>query len=137
MIKNLLLAAALLLALPTWASTTWTAPDRRTSVATCTTGTEGAPTGTVGIPLDNVSGFTVHVEAGGAMTADGTFQAYIRNRQTGNWNRAPDLDLVAKALSRQAFTGFSVVAGADRLAYVPNGIGVAVTIYINGAYPFH
>jgi len=130
--------ALLSLSLPAGATETWSRGARRyTAINTCTTGTESAPSGLglptapVGLELTGLEGFNVYVEAGGTMST-GTFQAYLLNPATGNWLRAPALDLTAQALTAQAFSGFSVFGGTGRIAYVPNGIGQAVTIYIVG-----
>lgn len=123
-------------ALQAQAATTWSsASSGRTVIATCTTGTESAPTlATQGIELANVSGFAVHAETAGTMTAGGVLLAYLYNPQSSVWNRAPDLDLTVQALADQSFAGFQVTSYAGRLAYVPSGVGVAVTIYIVGTF---
>jgi hypothetical protein len=136
-VKRLLAAiVAAVFAFSAQATTTWSRGARRyTAIATCTTGTESAPSGTssiLGLELTGLEGFTVYAEAGGAMTAGGFLQAYLQNPASGNWVRAPDLDLTAQALSSQAFAGFTVNGGSGRIAYVPSGIGLAVTIYIVG-----
>lgn len=134
----------LLVLLPsfTFASTTWsTTPTGAKAV--CTTGSESAPTlVTEGLRLDAsnsgvraVKSFTVHAETAGTMTAGGVLQAYLwnptGNSGNGQWNRAPDLDLTVSALASQAFPGFTVTSPVGRIAYVPSGVGLAVTIYIN------
>lgn len=125
-----------LFALQAQATTTWSnGSSARVSIATCTTGTESAPTlATQGLELANVSGFSVVAETAGTMTAGGVLQAYLYNPESSSWSRSPDLDLVVQALAKQAFSGFQVTSYAGRLAYVPSGVGVAVTIYIVGTF---
>jgi hypothetical protein len=136
------LAVALLLSLfalhasaaTTWSNGAWLfGGPGSTVIATCSTGTESAPTlATQGISLANLAGFVVHAETAGTMTAGGLLKAYLYNAETGSWISAPDLDLTVQALAKQSFSGFTVTAPAGRIAYVPSGVGVAVTIYIVG-----
>lgn len=126
-----------LFALQAQATTTWSnGSSARVAIATCTTGTESAPTlATQGLELANVSGFAVHAETAGTMTAGGVLQAYLYNPEgSGSWNRAPDLDLTVQALAKQSFAGFQVTSYAGRIAYVPSGVGLAVTVYIVGTF---
>lgn len=126
-----------LIALQAEATTTWSnGSSARVSIATCSTGTESAPTlATQGLELANVSGFSVHAETAGTMTAGGLLLAYVYNPEgSGSWNRAPDMDLTVQALAKQSFTGFQVTSYAGRIAYVPSGVGVAVTVYIVGTF---
>lgn len=126
---------ALALASPAFAATTWSSPVGGTrAIAVCTTGTEAAPaTWSDGLALWGVAGFAVHVEAALAMTA-GTLQAYLYNPESGSWNRAPDLDIAVPAgVTKHASAGFEVTAPTSRIAYLPSGLGVAVTVYIIGA----
>lgn len=132
------LAVALLLATPASASKTWAKGYRAqfSAVATCTTGTESAPSGTGdGLSLAGIHGFAVYVETGaGAMTAGGKLLAYLFNPETGTWDPVSDgtLDLTVSAVASQAFSGFAVYGGTGRIAYVPSGVGLAVHIYIVG-----
>jgi hypothetical protein len=125
-----------LFALQALATTTWSnGSSARVSIATCSTGSESAPTlATQGLELANVSGFTVHAETAGTMTAGGVLQAYLYNPESSSWIRSPDLDLVVQALAKQSFAGFQVTSYAGRLAFVPSGVGVAVTVYIVGTF---
>lgn len=176
--KRIIVAAlAALLALPAAAACTWAdGSSSRVSVATCTTGTESAPTfaayaaGTTyaagdfvvyngvpwvslqgtnvghtpsasslwwslaGLDLANVSGFAVHAETAGTMTAGGVLKAYLWNAESKKWNSTPDLDLTVAALARQGFAGFKVEAPTARILFVPSGVGLAVTIYLNGVW---
>jgi hypothetical protein len=118
--------------------TTTTQGDGQKSVTIAFgTGTEAAPTTstTDGLRLDGIKGFTIHVEAGSAMTAGGLFLAYQFNNVTGNWTRVADgsLDLTASAVTKQSWSGFWVAADMNRITWVPSGIGVASTMYILGA----
>lgn len=141
--RKTICAALALLAIssPASAATTWAdlaaLPSWSRGVsATCTTGTESAPAAaTDGIALNGFAGFSVTIETGGTMTAGGQLLAYMRNASSGNWVRAPDLDLVVQALANQSFGGFTVTADVGRVAYVPSGVGVASTIYIIGTAP--
>jgi len=137
-------AFALALTIPTpeaEATTTWSSESQGLiSIATCTTGTESAPTlATQGLELSNISGFTVAVEATVAVDAGfetftaGTLQAYVYNPVSGRWSRDPDLDQsVTAGISGQSYTGFQVPARSGRIAFIPNGLGVAVKITIHG-----
>lgn len=128
---------------PAFAATTWSADTSQDSTlvtvskAVCTTGSESAPADGVGSPavglaLFGVEGFSVYAEAAAAMTSGGTLQAYLYNPITTKWARAPDLDLVVSNLQYQAFPGFTVVADWARIAFVPVGVGQAVTVYVMG-----
>lgn len=135
--KKITAIAALLFALPVFATTTFTQDSTfdaafvRVGVATCTTGTEAAPTGTTaGIDLTGSKGFVVYAEAAAAMTAGGKLVAYLYNPVTARWTPAPDLDLTVAAIQYQAFAGFTTTSDFARIAYVPSGVGQAVTVYI-------
>lgn len=130
---------AVALAAPAFAATTYTqdttVPENfvRVSKVVCTTGSESAPAAaTDGLSLYGLTGFSVTIEAAGAMTAGGVLQAYVRHPVSGVWARAPDLDLVVAALTNQAFGGFTVVADMARIAFVPSGVGQGSTIYVSG-----
>lgn len=127
---------AVLLPLASWASCTYaTAGGSSTTVATCTTTTEAAPTlVTEGISLAGLAGLTVVVKSTGTMTAGGTFQAYLWELNSASWVRAPDLDLTAQALAGQAWPGFLITVPQGRLDYKPTGTGAnTTTIYLIGA----
>lgn len=133
----LLLAAAL--AGSASAATTYTQdttlPENfvRVSKVVATTGTESAPAAaTDGLNLYGITGFSVTIEAAGAMTAGGLLLAYVRHPVSGVWARAPDLDLVVSALTNQAFPGFVVTSDMGRVAFVPSGVGQGATIYVAG-----
>jgi hypothetical protein len=137
--KRILAAVlAALIAVSVSAATTWSrGPRRHTAIATFTTGTESAPTGSAaltGLDLTSIDGFAVYVEAAGAMTAGGKFLAYLQNPATGTWIRVHDgsLDLTVSAVATQAFTGFMVAGGTSKLAYIPSGVGQASVLYIVG-----
>lgn len=130
-----LLAALLSLALPLLASAACTyssGTEWSTRIATCTTTTEAAPTlVTEGLSLGGKKGMTVVVESSGTMTAGGTFQAYLWTPSAasgaGAWVRAPDLDLTAQALAKQAWPGFVVSVAQGRIDYRPSGTGALTT----------
>lgn len=120
-------------------ATAWTFPKNMVALATCTSGSESAPTlVTEGLALSPVKGrpvgsLVVHGEAAGAQTV-GTYRAYLWNPVTARWNRATDLDIVNTTDRYQASSGI-VVPGAytgGRIAYVPNGVGVAINLYLVG-----
>lgn len=140
---KLILAALLALLLPLTASAACTFTNAgAVNVNTCTTGTESTLTqsSTEGLSLDSaffskpVTGLAVHVETAGTMTAGGFLQAYLQNPITGQWNRAPDLDVSVSALARQSFLGLRVVSSKGRLAYLPSGVGLASVIYLVPSY---
>ena len=135
MIKYIALLACL--ALPRLAHATCTTTDGGSVVTVaCTTGTESTLTAgsSEGLKLNTIfsssRGLTVHAETAGTMTAGGSLQAYVQNPATGNWNRVPDLDLAVQALARQAWFGLAVVNQMGRIIWLPNGTGLATTIYI-------
>lgn len=132
--RKTLALAALLLSAPAFAATTWSVPyPGFQSLAVCTTGTEAAPAGLVGLALHQVSGFAIHVEADAAMTAC-TIKAYLYNPQTTKWNEARELDVTVPAgVTDYAFAGFQVTAPVSRIAYVPVGCGQPLRVYIIGA----
>lgn len=134
--KKLLAALCLALSTPAFAATTWSTPAGGSrAIATCTTGTEAAPSAwSDGLPLWGIKGFAVHITAGGA-TAAGTLQAYLYNSETGAWSRTPDLDLAVPAgVTSYAWSGFAVTARAGRIAFLPNGLG-AVAVAALAADP--
>ena len=137
---------ALAVSLPAWATTTWSQPTPitayqsrvRIALAICTTGSEAAPTNTVtsseGLPLVDVGAFTVMIETSGNTSA-GSLYAYLHNPATGNWIRAPDLDVTVPAgVTSYAWPGFTVNAPVGRIAYVPQGLGsITVNVYVNAS----
>lgn len=138
-----LLIALLVLALsaPTFAATTWSTDTSqdvsrvRVSKAVCTTGTESAPADGVGSPavgvdLFGVKACTVRAEAAAAMTAGGILLAYALNPITNKWGRATGLDLTVSNVQYETFLGIPIVEDWSRIAFVPSGVGQAVTIYI-------
>ena len=144
--KKLLLAAlaALAVAFPVLATTTWAEIETsafsnvRGVTATCTTGSEAAPSAaTAGLGLRGLKGLSVTVEtaSGGNMTAAGKLVAYVYNPTSSSWAPVSDgtLDLTVSAVPKQAFSGFSVTADYGRIAWEPSGVGTAVTVYIVGA----
>ena len=135
--KRLSLLLFLALAAPSSAATTWTT-DKTTfapsgavvAKAVCTTGSEAAPAAGDGIALEWMAGCVVYAEAAAAMTAGAKLVAYAWNPVTSRWNPAPDLDLVVAALQYQTFPGLIVAADVARYAWVPSGVGQAVTLYV-------
>jgi hypothetical protein len=116
-------------------TTNTTANNGRTAIATFSTGTESAPsTATAGLDLTNIGGVVVILSTTTTnATAGGTLQAYVRNVETGNWGRVPDLDLTAIAATTQSWPGLFVPVSRGRVAWVPNGIGtVNGAVYIVG-----
>jgi hypothetical protein len=122
-------------------ATTWTQDatlstyQAAVAKAVCTTGTEADPTlVTEGLDLWSLTGFAVHAEAAAAMTAGGLLKAYAWNPVTARWNPVSDgsLDLIVAAVQYQAFQGLEVTSGIGRIAYVPSGVGQAVTLYLVG-----
>ena len=96
------------------------------------TGTEANALGAAdGLDLRNFDAVEVAVEAGGAMTA-GNLQAYVMNPATGQWNRAPGLDLAVAAANSQAYPAVQLQGLQGRLAYLPNGLGIASNVYMGG-----
>lgn len=136
---SLLVVAALAvpIAVPattTWAEITGLASNARGATATCTTGTESAPSAsTAGISLRGTKGLLISVKtaSGGNMTAGGKLLAYVLNPSTGAWAPVSDgsLDLTVSAVPEQAFSGFTVTADIGSIAWEPSGVGTAVTVY--------
>jgi hypothetical protein len=103
-----------------------------------------------GIALEGATGLAVTVEtlngpipgndAGlyldGGTLSSGTLQAYLYDPAASRWSRAPDLDLtVTSGLASQSFTGFTVTQPVGRIAYVPNGLGQPVNVYLSTTSP--
>jgi hypothetical protein len=139
MLRALAALAVLVLASRTSGTTTWTTdttvPTNQATVAkaVCTTGTESAPTlVTEGLDLWALTGCALHAEAAAAMTAGGKLLAYAWNPVTSRWNPISDgsLDVTVSAVQYEAFSGLTVTADIGRIAWVPSGVGQAVTIYI-------
>ena len=134
MIKYLL-ALTLLLPGLARASCTW-AYSSNVAVGTCSTGTETVLAANDGLKLvdwRSVTGITVFAETAGTMTAS-TLACYAYNPATSSWIRVPDLDLTVQALAKQGWFGLSVPSPLGRVAWLPNGTGLATTIYIYGSY---
>jgi hypothetical protein len=114
-------------------TTTW-ANNNKTAIMSSSTGTESAPsTATAGLPLDGITAVSVVLSTASNATAGGTLQAYVRNVETGNWGRVPDLDLTAIAATTQSWPAIYVPVSRGRVAWVPNGIGsVTPVVYIIG-----
>ncbi len=143
-----IISAALFLAMavtPAMASTSYTGGTVGLAEAeiVCTTGSEtGTPpttdpcTTSQGMCLENVSGFTIHLEAGSTFTTGGALRVYLWNSVTSTWNRAPALDLyVDDTRAKQAWPGFRVISPRDGIAFLPDGVGAfAMTIYINATH---
>lgn len=133
--------AAAALAATTWSSVTTGSSYMRAVKAahSATAGTEPAPVTSTstseGLNLADLKGFSVVVEttSGGALTAGGTFQAYVWNKDTGNWGRAPDLDFVAYAVSTLVSPGYTVTSDFSRVLFMPSGVGTTTTVTYYGA----
>lgn len=129
-----LLVPAVALATTTWTIDTTVGSNQATvAKAVCTTGSESAPTlVSEGLALWDLRGCDVHAEAAAAMTAGGKLLAYTWNPVSARWNPISDgtLDLTAAAVQYQAWSGLTVSADIGRIAWVPSGVGQAVTIYI-------
>ncbi len=134
--KLILVAAAILLPFASSASTTYAVTASGVK-ATATTGSESAPTVvTEGLSLGSgpsICGIAVIAETAGTMTAGGLLNAYVWNPESTSWVRLPDRDLTVAALAKQAFDGVwvPVATAGSRITWVPSGVGVAVTIYMN------
>ncbi len=119
-----------------WATCTYSAGvDSNTTIASCNTTTEAAPTlATEGKSLSKTTGFSVMATASANMTAGGQLQAYLYNSDAAQWVRSPDLDVtIASAATNQAWSGFVVTVPKGRVDYRPSGIGaVNSSIYIVG-----
>jgi hypothetical protein len=138
MIRIFALLLAIGLSWPAYATTTWTVvQDAGYALATCTSGSESAPTlVTEGLKLDGMRSITVSAEASVALTAVAAgLKAYLWNPITEQWNRAPDLDLTTVNVTDQAWASFTVTGAlkGSRVAWIPDGVGQAVNIYIMGA----
>ena len=118
-------------------ATTYTTPDQFSRKGSFTTGTEAAPAGDDGLSLAGLSGLVVHLESSAPVTAGGSLLAWLRNPITGNWNRAPDLDVTSgTGLQRQAWPGIRVDVRSGRIAFVPSGLGsVTGDVYLVGTEP--
>lgn len=108
-----------------------------TSTAVFTTGTESAPSDTStaqGLEISVIDSFTVHVEAAGALAA-GSLDAYIYNVASGQWNPAPGLNVpIEGGDNSEASGGYDVLRppAGTRIAFIPNGLGIANSVYIVG-----
>lgn len=122
-------------------ATTWTEDatiqdKARVAKAVCTTGTESAPTtgSTQGLLLSGLARYSVFVESDAAAFTAASLDAYLQNPVSGKWSRRRDMDLAVGTVSNDSFGGFEVEGRVGRLAFVPNGIGQAATIYVVGYY---
>ena len=121
-------------------STTWAATYTHGVKATCTSGSENAPSAaTDGLALSydgvGLGGFSVFVKSTASAFTAGTLKAYLFNPQSGTageWYPAPDLNLTVGAATSAGFAGFRVPSPYGRIAYVPDGLGQANLVYING-----
>lgn len=141
-----ILLALSVVALPVQASVTW-ASARLTSTLVSTTGTETASPPTTdpcaqasskddhGLCLRGINSFEIHIEAAAAMTA-GTLEAWVwrpgTNSVAGQWNRAPQLDITTTTLQDETYSGFVATGGNGGIAFIPNGIVQASSIFIIG-----
>ena len=136
----LLTLLTLLLSASAQAGVTWES-TKLVSKLISTTGTETASPPTTdpcartssdhGLCLRGINAFEVHIEAAAAMTA-GTLQCWIWNPASGQWNRAPQLDITTTTLQDETYSGFTATGGNGGVAFVPNGIVQASDIYIIG-----
>lgn len=71
--------------------------------------------------------------AAGVIGAGASLQAYLLNPLTLRWNRAPELDVaLAQGQASQAVAPIMVKAQTGRLQLVPQNVGVACAVYMNG-----
>jgi hypothetical protein len=127
-------------------ATTWT-DNGLSANAVCTTGTEAAPSGAVGLALcasslggKRLSGVSVTLaaDAGQTLSGAGTLTAYVYHPDLGAWSRAPDLDLgVSSTVRAQTWFVGTVPVGrpGSRIAYVPTGVTMSaggLTVYVDG-----
>lgn len=119
-------------------STTWTNPQTNYYLATCTSGSESAPTVvTEGMALTQanyrgkVGSLSIHAEAAATMTAGGLLKCYLWNPFSAQWNECPDLTITVTALKDESYAGIEVPGAfyGTRVAYVPSGVGQAVNIF--------
>jgi hypothetical protein len=142
MIRSIIVALAVLLAAPTYATTTWAVASSsatRSVKATCTTGSEAAPSATpsalapVGVNLDTVAAVFLYLQAGSGQTvASGWIQCYLYSPLVATWATLP----VTYALSSTAVRtqspqgdspgiGIPVIGMRGWLACVPSSVTVS------------
>jgi len=81
-----------------------------------------------------------HIAVSGANLAGGTdigagasLQFALLNPATGRWDRAPDLDMpLTAALGLQGLPGIPVTGAASRMQALPNTVGAACCVCLNG-----
>ena len=119
-------------------ATTWSSTGNRSAKATCTSGTESAPSGaTPGVNLTGCKGVNVVVTADTTLSGAGTLKAYVYDADTFNaWVPCPDLDLsvTASSVKGQGFAGIYVPGPRGRVAWVPSGVtytGTNLYVWIN------
>lgn len=119
-------------------ATTWISTGDFSTKAVCTTGTEAAPTTAAsGLNLSSGSGVgsvVVFVEATDGVTnlTSGSIDFYFYNSTSTNWCKMLGIDgSIPGGAIRFVLPGISVNP-MSRLAAIPNGLGTAVTIYMNG-----
>jgi hypothetical protein len=110
-------------------------------MATCTTGTESAPSSaSAGLDLSQGIGqVSVFVEANDGVTnlTAGTLDFYIYNAISGHWGKVVGLSAnIPSGAVRHALPALQVAPGS-RIAAVPTGLGTAVNVYINGLATFN
>jgi hypothetical protein len=79
-------------------------------------------------------GVALELAAAGNIAAGATLQFYLLNPATGQINRAPDLDVPLQAIaSGQGLVGLKIDGPAGRLYALPNGVGAACNVFLNGS----
>lgn len=139
--RILTIVAVVAIALVSMGAVTWDGyrSSDSTSIAVFTTGTESAPPDSSvaqGLDLSTIIGFTVHVEAAGALSAS-TADAYLYNTTSSQWNPAPALNfIIAGGANSEASAGYTVTRPpkGTRIAFIPNGLGIGSTIKIVGTF---
>lgn len=121
---------------------TWSNLDDWSVRATCTTGTETPSGATAGLNLasgtDNASRpvryVEIHVKPTTASTAitAGTIDIYSYNPFMALWNKVGSYDVAAQSNDIGVALPAMEVAPVGRMAAVPTGLGVAVTLDMYG-----
>lgn len=104
------------------------AGDEATAVA------PGSLVGTDGIDLEQgiaAVGFTLEMGSGN-IAASAYARCFHKNPQTGNWASVPELDVPLNAVARQSSVGFPIPNKRGRLIWLPDAVGGACTVYLNG-----
>lgn len=71
--------------------------------------------------------------AAGVIGAGASLQGYLLNPVTLRWNRAPEFDVqLVEGQASQALAPFMLKGQTGRLQLVPNNVGAACTVYLNG-----